>query len=236
VATILVTRPAEVAERTAATCRRLGHDVLLAPVSRIEPVNGPDPDLGGVQALLVTSRQAVPAVAAWRPALPIWAVGEGTADALEAAGLSVTGRGEGDGISLGRRLRAALDPAEGALLHACGTVLAEGLQRTLEDAGFVYRPHPVYTAVQAKRLPADVVRALRDGGVRAVTLHSPESARRFARLLAEAGLGEAAADCVALCLSDNVAAAARALAWRDVAIASRPDERGMGRLLEATPL
>lgn len=235
-ATLLVTRPAEVAERTARTCRRLGHRVLLAPVSRIEPIEGPPPDLDGVQALLVTSRQAASAVAAWQPTLPVWAVGEGTAEALQAAGVAVAGQGEGDGVSLARQLEAALDPAAGALLHASGTVLAEGLQRTLEAGGFVYRSHPVYTALAARRLPDEVTTALEAGEIDGVTLHSPESARRLAGLLEAAGLAAAVGGTTALCLSDNVAMAARSLRWRAIRVADQPDERGMGRLLEATPL
>ena len=41
---LLVTRPEPDNERTAAALREKGHDVLLAPMLRIEPV--PDVDLG----------------------------------------------------------------------------------------------------------------------------------------------------------------------------------------------
>jgi hypothetical protein len=50
--------------------------------------------------------------------------------------------------------------------------------------------------------------------------------------VADAGLEGATAGVAALCLSANVAAAARALRWRRVEIAARSDETGMGGLLE----
>lgn len=235
-AVVLVTRPAAVAARTVATVRRLGHTALLAPVSRIEPIAAPPPDFDGVQALLVTSRNAVPAVAAWSIPVPVYAVGAGTADALAAAGVAIAGRGDGDGVSLGHRLAIDLRPADGALLHAAGASRAEGLERTVRKAGFAYRVHTVYRAVPSDSLPPEVHAALVARAVDAVTLHSPQSADRFAALLHAAGLADRAAHLVAFCLSANVAEAANRLRWRSVEIADQPDERGMGALLEAVEL
>ena len=229
---MLITRPADLAERTAARARALGHAVVLAPVTAIRPRHGPPPELADVQAILVTSRNAVPAVAGLAPGPPVFAVGEGTAAALGDAGVAVAGTGEGDGVSLARRLAVRLDPAGGALLHPTGEVWARGLADALAAAGFVYRPWVVYAAEAIAELPAPARAALAAGTVDAVTLHSPRSARLFAERLGEAGLAAATERAVALCLSANVAAAARALEWRAVQIAARSDEAGMGGLLE----
>ena len=232
-AVVLVTRPEEAAARTAAIVRRLGHTPLLAPVSVIQPLVVPSPDLVAVQALLVTSRHAVPPVASWRPGLPVFAVGAGTAAALRASGVAVAGEGSGDGTALGRMLADRLEPAAGALLHASGTSVAGGLRRAVQAAGFAYRALPVYAARTAPGLPAAVREALAAGTVDAVALYSPESARRFVVLLADAGLEAVARRLSALCLSANVATAARALEWKAMHVAPGPDETGMGALLEA---
>ncbi|TVQ32326.1 MAG: uroporphyrinogen-III synthase [Geminicoccaceae bacterium] len=235
-ATVLVTRPAEVRERTAATARRLGHAVMFAPVMTIRALDVPRPDFTGVQALLVTSRQAVGTVAAWQPTPPVWAVGDGTKAALDEAGVPVVGVGAGDGVSLGRLLAEHLAPARGLLLHASGAVTAHGLQSTLQAAGFAYRAIAVYRAVGVPALPPAVADALDRGVVDAVTLHSPESAKRLLELVEAAGLGERLSAVTGLCLSENVAMAARSRRWRELRVASQPDERGMGGLLEALPL
>ncbi len=231
-ARVLITRPADLAERTAARARALGHDVVLAPVMRIVPRHGAPPALGDVQALLVTSRNAVAAVAALAAPLPVYAVGEGTAAALAEAGVAVTAVADGDGASLARLVRERLDPAAGALSHPTGEVWARGLADALEAAGFAYRPWVVYAAEPSDALPAPARTALADGAIDAVTLHSPRSARLFAQLLHGCGLDTATADAVALCLSANVAEAARRLRWRAIEIADRSDETGMGGLLE----
>ncbi len=235
-ATVLVTRPLEAAERTAATARALGHDVLLAPVVAIVPIAGPPPGFDDVQAVLVTSRQAVPAVAAWPGLPPVWAVGAGTAAALQACCVPVVDTGDGDGAALGRRLAARLKPEAGVLLHASGETIASGLQRALTAAGFRYRSHPVYRTARTEALPPDVRSALGAGRVDAVTLHSPASAEAFADLVRRHGLVEAVAGLTALCLSSNVAVAAGALPWRRIVVAAAPDEPAMGRLLEAVAL
>jgi uroporphyrinogen-III synthase len=140
--------------------------------------------------------------------------------------------GDGDGVSLARLVVARLDPTAGALLHPTGEVWAAGLADALAAAGFVYRPCVVYAAEPIADLPGPARAALADGRVDAVTLHSPRSARLFAERVEEAALGGATAGAAALCLSANVAAAARALQWRSVEIATRSDETGMGGLLE----
>ena len=81
---IAVTRPQTDGERTAANLRARGHEVLLAPLMRIEPVIA---DLGrGFAAVIVTSANAASAIAD-HPAravllkLPVYAVGRRSAEA-----------------------------------------------------------------------------------------------------------------------------------------------------------
>src|SRR5262245_8307399 len=88
---VLVTRPEPDGERTAAKLRALGHDVMLAPLLRVETV---DADLDGTwDAVALTSMNAVRAVAG-RPGLervlacPVFAVGGRTADAAFAQGFA----------------------------------------------------------------------------------------------------------------------------------------------------
>jgi uroporphyrinogen-III synthase len=232
VARVLITRPAALAERTAARARALGHDVLLAPVMAVAPREGPPPATDDVAAVLVTSRNAVPSAARLASPRPVFAVGEGTAEALAAAGVEVTDVAAGDGASLARLVAARLDARAGALLHPTGEVWARGLADALTAAGFDYRPWVVYAAEPTSTLPPAALAALRGGEIDAVTLHSPRSARFFAERVHEAGLDGATEHATALCLSANVAAAARALRWCEVRIAARSDESGMGGLLE----
>ncbi len=212
--------------------RRLGHEPVFAPVLAIRDLATPAPPLADVGALIVTSRHAAGATACIDPSPPVFAVGAGTAAALAAAGVPVAGQASGDGAALADLISARLRPEQGALVHPTGTVRAAGLAAALEAAGFDYRPWPVYSADPVDRLPEQVVAALADGAIDAVTLHSPRTARLFGERLVEAGVVAGTEALVALTLSANVADAIRSWPWREIRIAERSDERGMAALLE----
>lgn len=231
-ARVLITRPTEAARKTAARVRELGHEALFAPVLAMRDVAGAAPPLDDVQAVLVTSRHAVAAAAGLADHLPFFAVGEGTAAALVAAGTPPVAVADGDGVSLAQLVSARLEPARGALLHPTGEVVAGGLIEGLERAGFAYRAWVVYAADAAAGLPDPIAAELDAGRIDAVTFHSPRSGRIFVDLLRAGHREAAAARLVALALSANVAADVHHLEWRELRIAPRPDERGMGALLE----
>src|SRR5215510_3514062 len=85
---VVVTRPQFDSERTAAALRARGHDVLVAPLMRVDPLTA---DLAGKWgAVIVTSANAVDAIAG-NPAretltkLPLFAVGRRSGEAARQA-------------------------------------------------------------------------------------------------------------------------------------------------------
>src|SRR5690606_3576644 len=82
-------RPAAEGERSRRAFAAAGHEVLLAPVLAIEALPAPL-DLTGIQALAVTSRQGAAALARATPRrdLPVYAVGDATAEQARAAGFA----------------------------------------------------------------------------------------------------------------------------------------------------
>src|SRR5712672_914868 len=90
---LLVTRPEPAGARTAARLRALGHDVILMPVLRVELVPNPELGDGPFGALILTSANAVQALAQHRrlselQILPAYAVGRRTAEAARAHGFA----------------------------------------------------------------------------------------------------------------------------------------------------
>ena len=89
---LLVTRPQADAERTAAALRARGHDVVVAPLLRIEPLPDAEIGAGPWAAILVTSANAARAIARHRASrriarrLPVFAVGDRSAQAMRDGG------------------------------------------------------------------------------------------------------------------------------------------------------
>ena len=229
---LLITRPRADAEKLAQALETRGHDVRVEPLLTIRPIPGAVPDLAGVQAILLTSANALPALASADPGRPVFAVGEASARAARAAGCGDVRAAGGDGASLARLIIAQCRPADGALLHLAGTEVRPGLAEALRAAGFAVRRQAVYRAVAATALSQPVIAAIGARAIDAVLLFSPRSAAIFADLIDGHGLSDCLRQTEAICLSDAVAAACRRLSWATVRVAAHPAVEAILRQLE----
>ena len=233
---LLVTRPAEDAERTAERLRRAGHDVLVAPLLEIQ--FGPPPLIAGApSALLFTSLNGVRAVVHWGRAeswrdLPVLAVGDRTAEAARAAGFRSVESADGDAAALRALASQRLTEIGGMALWPSAAEPAADLVAPLAAMGIAVERVTAYRTAEASSLPDPVAAALRDGSVDGVLLYSPKSAAHFARLCGTTGVSGAGFALFAL--SAAVADAAGSLAPRDIFIASAPNEDALFALLTAT--
>ncbi len=155
---ILVTRPEPDAAQEAGKLAARGHDPVLAPLLTIETNTDVPLQLDGAQALLVTSRNALRALAAHRGlgvalTLPLFAVGETTAREALALGFADVTAGPGTGAALAKLVSQELKPEQGPLVHLAGETLAFDLRTALASEGFVVRQPVLYRAVPAGRVP-----------------------------------------------------------------------------------
>jgi len=178
----------------------------------------------------MTSANAAPALSAPARQLPLFAVGDTTARAAEAAGCRTVISATGSGADLARLIARRCRPERGTLLHLSGEHVRPGLAAELAAAGFDLRRQVVYRAVPARALSAPVVEALARRRVEAVLLFSPRTAQTFVELIARHGLRDDLAATAAICLSAAVAQPCRELIWRAVHVAAEPES---GALLEA---
>jgi uroporphyrinogen-III synthase len=139
---LLLTRPAAQSRAFAARLADVPHEAVIAPVSRIVPRFWDRALAQGIRGVILTSANAVPAVADLAP-LPAWCVGKATARAAAAAGFRARAGG-GEAAALVAEL-AAVRP-EGPLLHAHGEHLARDLAAALAGSGIEIRSAAVYSA------------------------------------------------------------------------------------------
>ena len=117
---LLVTRPQDDGERTAARLRARGHHVTLAPLLRVEAVEFELPR-EPLSAVVITSANAARAIARHPRrdalvALPAFTVGRHTAEAARAAGFRAVACADGDKDDLAALLRARWGERSAALL------------------------------------------------------------------------------------------------------------------------
>src|SRR5258707_13159328 len=191
---LLVTRPEPECERTAALLRRRGHEVLLMPLLRIEPIRHAELDAGPWAAVLFTSANAVRAVAA-HPRfseladLPVYAVGRRTQAAAAAAGFTAIMSADGDVSALVSLIASKPPVANSPLLYCAGEDRAGDLAGALRLHGLRVETALVYRASMVAELTPDVRAALAAGAIDAVLHYSAPTAAAFVTASAPARVG-----------------------------------------------
>ena len=214
---IWITRARPEAEATAERVRALGLEPVVEPVLEIQPV-GEAPDLQGVCALAFTSRNGVRAFAALTPerGLPVFAVGDATAEAAREAGFGDVASASGDVAALADLIASRRDALQGQVFYAAPEEPAGDLVGALASHGVEARRQVVYRTVPAEfSLPADIF---------AVLVHSAKAARRLA---AHPAMTPDDNSMVAICISPSAAEPLRYSGFRDDLVASAPNEAAM---------
>jgi uroporphyrinogen-III synthase len=232
---ILLTRPETDAQRTAATLRALGHDVILAPLLRIDVSSDAELGTGPWAGILVTSANAARAIAFHTRyyelrAIPVFAVGERSAQTMRVAGFSDVTSADGNVAELAKTAAQRVNPGE-QLLYLAGTERSGDLAAALP--GLTVRTAVIYSAVAAETLPRAAAEAL-EAGVDAVLHFSRRSADIYVTTARAAGLAAAAlGQPIHCCLSVQVAEPLTEAAAANIRIAAQPNESALLELLKA---
>ena len=231
---LVVTRPQADSERTAAALRARGHEVLVAPLMRVEPVKA---DLsGGWGAVIITSANAPGAIAGHAACevlfkLPLFAVGRRSAEAARQAGFTDVTTAGGDVRDLVLLIAARRADAKAPLLYLAGEDRAADLVGELAVHGIAAEMAVVYRAVTAPFPPA-LIAALTAGEVDAVLHFSKRSAENYLAGAAQAGVAGQALGVRHICLSAQIAEPLMGAGASRIAIAPRPDEAALIASLE----
>jgi len=233
---VLVTRPLPDGDATAAGLRARGFAAMSAPMLRFEPL--PFHDDAGEQygAVIATSANALRAIEPQLAAsallkLPLFAVGEHTAEAARQAGFTKVIAAKGDASALrdlvaesakSRKLK-----KKNPLLYLAGADLARDLAAELGEKGFSVVTQTTYKMVPAKALPREVCEAFAAGKIEAVLHYSQRSARAFLDAARDGGVEISALALPQCCISAAVAAIVREAGASQVAVAASADENAL---------
>ena len=238
---VLVTRPHPDGEATAEALRVRGFEVLLAPMLRFEPVPFHDDDEALYDAVIVTSANALRAIAGefeghWILKLPLFVVGEHTAASARDAGFTKVISAKGDAEALRKLLLACVKAKQlkksATLLYLAGADLARDLAAELGEKGFTVITHTTYRMVPVSRLPQDVCDAFMAHGIEAVLHYSRRSARAFLDAARAGGVEISALALPQCCISASVAAILHDAGATQAMTATSPDENALFEALD----
>jgi uroporphyrinogen-III synthase len=233
---LLITRPQPDAERTAAALRARGHVPIVAPLFNIETVGQADPAAGPWAALLLTSANGLRGLGGMAQhsvagAVPIFAVGDRTAQAARDAGFATVHSAAGAAGDLAALVAAQLTPPA-RLLYLAGEDRAGDLDDALRTQGFAVDLIVAYRAVAVETLPAAAAAAL-GGGVDGVLHFSRRSAAAYLNAARRSGLLVKALTPIHYCLSARMAEPLRDAGTVTLRIAAEPSEPALLALIGA---
>jgi uroporphyrinogen-III synthase len=235
---LIVTRPEPDDMRTGRALMRLGHEATLSPMLDIVLDARAAIPARAYQAVLVTSSNAVRALAARtaRPIsadTPLLAVGDQTALEAKRAGFSGARSAGGALDDLLALVKRELSPAAGPLLDATGEERSGDLAGLLQAQGFEVETVALYRAEARKALSNVAKDALAADAVDGVLFYSTRSAAAFALALRAARLAPLSSRVSCFCLSEKVAEALAGVARGKLLVAERPDQIALFALVEA---
>ncbi|MCX8505805.1 MAG: uroporphyrinogen-III synthase [Alphaproteobacteria bacterium] len=259
----LITRPHEDAAPLANALQAMGHETLIAPLMTIKQTEVwkfdsiPDcqaiaiSSANGARALMTSLKEWPPPHRDWLQTLPIFCVGDATAEILAPLNLRRLYNAKGHGGDLAHLIAAQLHPDDGGIEYLCGRVTTENFAQNLSQAGFDLRAQPLYDAVAATHLPLVLRQFLHEAVVQkcdkmpassgaekisgaaasAVLMFSTRSLQIFEELIEQENSTNLVTDLDLYCLSPTIAATAR-LSYRNIFCAARPNQAAMIELIK----
>jgi uroporphyrinogen-III synthase len=238
---ILVTRPQPDNETTAAALRAKGFGVLSAPMLRFEAIAFHDDADARYGAVIVSSANALRAIEAQLGGsrlltLPLFAVGERSAEAARHAGFRDVAVADGNAAALRdlivASVRGKILKKASTLLYLAGADLAGDIAGELGERGFSVVTHTTYRMIPVLSLPQEAVDAFAANRIEAVLHYSRRSARAFLDAVRAAGVEISALAIPQCCISDAVASVVRDVGATQVLVARSPDESGLFEALD----
>lgn len=217
---VILTRPLADSQSLARILAEHGIDCILSPVMEIQSLPATVPESEGLNGLIATSRHALAACLPLRY-LPLYAVGEHTAQTAREMGFMVTAQAETAETLL------PCIPAQKHYLYASGETVRLDFTRHLPHVRRIitYRAEPV------QKLTGDAINNISSDRVDGVVFYSPRAAKIFTGLLHNAGFASNCAALTAFCLSGAIAECCTQLGWKHTMVASTPTQAAMVTLL-----
>lgn len=232
---VLVTRAVEDAQVLAEELAAKGVASVIAPMLSCDFLD-PEPDPAfRPAAFIITSRNGAEALARYSPdrSLPVYAVGDATAERLRQRGFANVESAAGHAADLAALIGRRTESDAGPLVFLSADEVAGDIEGALRDSGYDVRRIVAYRSVPATGLPREAGTALHERKLDGAVFFSPRTGRTFVSLVERANLAASCDGMTAFCLSEAVADSIAPLPWSSVRVAERPTKADLLGLITA---
>ncbi|GEM_PF-1261971 len=228
-AKLLITRPEPDNRHTAKLLAAQNIQSELLPLLSFTVLDVQLPDIAGFAALAVTSANTIRALEAFDKIpslshLPLFAVGEKTAEAALAAGFTSVSTA-GNSVESLAELIAGANPS-GPLFYPAARNRSGNLAALLEVNNIEVTTIPLYAMEARMNLSSGETAMLKDSSLAGILFYSARTAQTFVELAGTCGL-DIIRQTPALCLSPNAAKPLIRAGFEVIHIADAPNEQAM---------
>jgi len=188
---VILTRTAAQSDRLAKHLTDDGFEVIVSPLLSVEFLPPPSPRFfDGVQAVLLTSANAVGALENAPRSTLCLTVGQRTAEAAQDAGMANVQSADGDAKALAQLALSIVEKTLGAVVHLCGEHVTNSPLPPLKEAGFTVATHVAYRVDYGGTLNEAALAAITAPPGAVFPVFSAKSAEALALALSSHGLQE----------------------------------------------
>lgn len=225
---VIITRPEPGLGETASAIAQLGWVPVLAPALHVRPCAVRRLPARPA-ALLLTSGQAVASAAqSVQPSIPVFAVGDRTAQKAREAGFATVHSAQGNAQALLHMLLQCCVPRQGPLLLFSGAGQGLELASSLRVHGFRVVRRVAYQADAVAGFSASAYQALQVGNVAAILFFSARSAQSWLQNVPDGDMSMHVRTLHAIVISDTVVKTLHQAGWQGpVTVAATPDAPAM---------
>lgn len=218
---VLVARTAPDAQESCTQLKALGYDAIALVTAEL--VFDPSPlDLTGIEAVALTSRNGARALARMTDQrhIPVFAVGEATANQARSLGFDALSSAGGDVTALADLIHTTHPNA--SILHVRGEEQAGDLVASLQTLGMQARSQIAYAARAPNTLSEQAFTALAQGAF--VLVYSAKGAERLIALAQNRDLTGALLQAPIIAISEAAATPLTKAGAQDITLARSPDQ------------
>lgn len=216
---LLLTRPQEDSEKLAQQLRKHGIDSIISPVLEIKYLDQSLKQVTSTDAIFISSRHAIAQADETIKHVPLYTVGESTANFARQQGFSDVRMAGGTLAEAAAGLKNNTDIQ--SLLYLRGRDISESLIALLPH--ITVNERITYQASAVNSMKPEAFTALKEKNVQGVIFYSARTARIFAQMATESEIKSLLVPLFAFCLSEQIRGSLTKDLWRDVIVAEQPD-------------
>ena len=223
---IVITRPKEDSLYLIENLIKLGHEVTLLPVIKIEKLETKKIDLLNYQAVIFTSSNGIRFmnIEKFNSKIKCFCVGKATEFTAKQAGFVNTYTSEGTVDSLIELIIRTLNNKSEKLLYLSSEFISKDLDKDLINAGYLVDRISNYTSIPVKGIDKKTLDFFEKKPPDVIFIYSSKSAKNLFNLINKYSLLNVVTQSNLVCISEKVLSVLKQIKWKKVFVFSPGEE------------